>query len=172
MGICLLFPAPYSLPLRCVFAEALAKVGGDALLDDAAEEPRQRCGNRDQHPEQRREDKARDRDRFERDGDAVSLVETKMHGEDVGDELDPVDDEGGEQKGGGRQRADADQENVDGAGDALAAAAMTALGKMLVVVGAHGRREARDVVTPPGEDVSYYLVDAGSVGCPTIGRKC
>ena len=42
---------------------------------------------------------ARNRDRFERDGDAVGLAEAKVHGEDVGDEFDAANDDGGKQEG-------------------------------------------------------------------------
>ena len=59
--------------------------------------------------------------------------------------------------------ADGDQEHVDGAGDVLAAAAVGAVGEVLVVVGAHGGGEAGDVVAPAGEDVSDERI--GAVRC-------
>ena len=107
---------------------------------------------------------AGDGDGFQRDGDHVGLVQRQLDVQwiaDVGDELDAVDDDGGQQEGEDRERADADQQDVDGAGDVLAAAAVAALGEMLIVVGAHGGREAGDVVAPAGEDVSDDGIDAG-----------
>jgi hypothetical protein len=147
---CLLLPTPDSLlpASRCVFAEALAKVGRDAVLHDAAQEARQRGGNSYQNPKQGGEDEARNRYRFERDGDAMSLAEAKVHGEDMGDKFDAADHHGSEQEGGNRKRADADQEYVDGAGDLLAAPAVAAIGEMLVIVRPHGRGEAGYVITP------------------------
>ena len=55
--------------------------------------------------------------------------------------------------------ADGDEQDVDGARHVLAAAAVGALGEVLVVVRAHGGREAGDVIAPAGEDVA----DDGSV---------
>jgi hypothetical protein len=49
----------------CVFAEALANVRRNALLHDASEEAGQRSGNRDQYPEERREDQTGNRNSFE-----------------------------------------------------------------------------------------------------------
>jgi hypothetical protein len=163
-----LFPTP---ALCCVFAETLAKVRRNAFLHDAAEKARQRRRDGDQQPEESRKDEACDRNGFKRNGDTVGLVETKVHGEDVGDEFDPVDDEGGEKEGGDREGTDADEKDINGAGDALAAAAVATVGEMLVVVGAHGRGEARYVVTPSGEDVSYHLVNAGTLIGPTVRGK-
>ena len=73
---------------------------------------------------------------------------------EVGDGLDAVENDGGQQEGQDGERCDRDQQHVDGAGEALAAAAVGAVGEVLVVVRAHGRREAGDVVAPSGEDVS------------------
>ena len=167
-----LIPARCFPPLRCVFTEAFAKIGGDAFLNDAAEEARKRRCDRDQDPEQRGEDETSNRDGFHRDGNTVGLAQTKVHGEDVGDQFNTVDDEGGEQERGDRKGADADEKNVDRAGDALTPAAMTAIGEMLVVVCPHGRREPRYVITPSGEDISYHLIDARGVMGPAVRWKC
>ena len=78
----------------------------------------------------------------------MRLAETKVHREDMGDEFNPANHNRREQESSDRKCADTDEENVDGAGDPLAATAMAALGEMLVVVRAHGWREARYVVTP------------------------
>ena len=64
-----------------------------------------------------------------------------------------------------------DEQDVDGAGDGLAAAAVGALDEMLLVVGAHGRGEAGDVVAPAGEDVSYDLVGAGGGVQAAVGGE-
>ena len=56
---------------------------------------------------QGREDHASHGDGFERDGDGVGLGEANVQGEDVGDELDAVDDDGGQQEGDDGERADA-----------------------------------------------------------------
>jgi hypothetical protein len=95
-----------------------------------------------------------------------------VHGEDVSDEFDPVDYDCGEQEGQNGERTHADEKDVDGAGDALAAAAVAALGEMLFVVSPHGRGQAGDIVTPSREDVSYHLVGAGAVVRPAVRRKC
>jgi hypothetical protein len=95
-----------------------------------------------------------------------------VHGEDVGDKFDTVDDEGGEKERGDREGADADKKNVDRAGDPLTPATMTAIGQMLVVISSHGRREARYVITPSGEDISYHLIDARGVMGPAVRWKC
>ena len=98
----------------------------------------------------------------------MGLTKTQMHREDVGDELNPVNHEGRKQKGCDRKRTHADEKNIDGSGYALAPAAMTAVGEMLVVVRAHGRGEARYVVTPSREDVPNDLINAGGLMGPAI----
>jgi hypothetical protein len=156
----------------CVFAEALAQICGKALLHDAPEETRQRGSDGNQNPEQGRKDETRNRDRFERDGETMGWAQLKVHREDVGDKLNPVNDDGGKKEGGDGESADADEQDIDGAGYVLTAAAVAAVGEMLVVIGAHGRREAGYVVTPSREDVSYHLVGAGGAVRPAVRWKC
>ena len=56
--------------------------------------------------------------------------------------------------------------------DALAAAAMAAVGQVLIVVRAHGGREAGDVVAPTGENIPHHLINAaGGVGS-AVHWKC
>src|SRR5690242_11663996 len=144
-----------------VFVEAVADVGGKVLLDDAAEEAGQRGGDGDQDPDEGGEGHTHHGDGLERDGDGVGLGEADVQGENVGDELDAVDDDRCQQEGDDGERADQDEQDVDSAGDGLAAAAVGALDEVLLVVGAHGRGEAGDVVAPAGEDVAYDLIRAG-----------
>src|SRR5260370_11406037 len=84
-----------------------------------------------------------------------------VEGSTVGDEFNATDDDGGEQEGQNGEGADAEQQDVDGSGDALTAAAVAALGEMLFVVGGHGRRKARDVEAPAGEDAADDGIRAG-----------
>jgi hypothetical protein len=79
---------------------------------------------------------------------AVQAVGEMGHG------LDTVQDGGSEKEGKNRERGDGDEKHVDGAGDVLTATAVGAVGEVLIVVGAHRRREAGDVESPTGEDVS------------------
>src|ERR1700756_2201274 len=102
----------------------------------------------------------------------MGRAQLKVHGEDVRDEFNAADDDGGKKEGRNRKSADADEEYVNGAGDLLAAAAMAALGEMLVVVRAHGWREAGYVVTPSREDISYHLIGAGGMMRPAVRWKC
>ena len=148
-----------------VLGEAVAYVGGDALLNDVAEEARERGCDGDQKPEERRDCDTADCDSFERDGDDVGLVEMQAYGADVGHDFKPVNDDGGEQEGSDGERADGDEKNVDGACHLLTATAVCAVGQVLVVVLAHCWGEARDVVTPAGEDVADNLIDAGCMVC-------
>src|SRR5438067_560724 len=78
------------------FREALAEVFGQALLDDLAEEAGQRRGNGNQHPEQRREHDACYGHGLKRDGDGVGLGDVYVKFADMGDELEPVDEDRGE----------------------------------------------------------------------------
>lgn len=59
-----------------------------------------------------------------------------------------------------RNTCDDDQPNIDAAMQALARAAMRALHEMLLIVAAHFRRYAGDVVPPAGENVANYLIHA------------
>src|SRR5580692_4875268 len=116
MYFCL--PRPALTPASgCVFAEALAEVCRDAFLNDAAEEAGQRRGDGDQNPKEGREDQARNGYGFQRNGEAVGLAETKMHGEDVSDEFNAADDDGRKEERCNRKGADADEEYVNRAGD-------------------------------------------------------
>ena len=142
------------------FVEAVAEVGEDvgwdSLLDELAEVSGERCGDGDQDPEEHGEEQAGDGDGLERDGDYVGLMERQrdVQGSDVGYEFYAVDDDGGEQEGQDREGADAEEEYVDSAGEALAAAAVAALEEMTIVISAHGGREAGDIETPTGEDAA------------------
>ena len=130
-------------------------------MNDVSEEAGKRGCDGDQKPEESRDRYAGYSDGFKRDGDDMGLVEMEAHRADVGDDFKPVNDDGGEQEGCDRKRADDDEENVDGAGYVLAATAMGAVGEVLIVVLTHGWGETRDVVTPAGEDVANHLIDAG-----------
>ena len=78
----------------------------------------------------------------------------------VGDGLKTVQHGRGQQKGEDGQRTDGDQQHVDGARQVLAAAALRALRQVMIVVCAHRRREAGDVVSPAGQNVSNDRVCA------------
>jgi hypothetical protein len=125
-------------------AEVGEEVGWDSLLDELAEVSGERCGDGDQDPEEHGEEQAGDGDGLERDGDYVGLMKRQrdVQGSDVGNDLYAVDDDGCEQEGEDGKGADAEQEHVDGAGEALAAAAVAALEEMSIVISAHGGREA------------------------------
>ena len=151
--------------------EAIAEVGGKVLLDDAAEEAGERGGDGYQNPDQRGEDHTDYGDGFERDGYGMGLAEANVEREDVRDELDPMNNDGGQKEGHDRQRADNDEKDVDGTGDCLTAAAVGALNEVLLVVGAHGRREGRDIVAPAGENISYHLIGAGGVVLAAVGGE-
>ena len=79
----------------------------------------------------------------------------------------PVQDRRGQEEGEDGERGDGDEQHVDGAREVLAAAAVSAVGKVLVVVGAHCGRQAGDVVSPAGEDVADERV--GAMEC---GMRC
>src|SRR5579859_2559119 len=64
----------------------------------------------------------------------------------------------GHQKHNGGDAGHDHQAQINGAMQELAATAMGALGKVLLIVTAHLRREAGNVVTPAGENISYYFV--------------
>ncbi len=85
-------------------------------------------------------------------------LKPQMHREDVRDQLDPVNDNRRQQKRRNRQRAHADQQHVDRAGDVLTPPAMAALGQVLLIVGPHRRREPRDIVSPAGENIPHHLI--------------
>jgi len=142
-----------------VLCEALAKVGGEALPDEAADEAGERGGDGNQDPEEGGEADTGDGHGLERDGNG-GVVELDMDAADVGNELHAVDDEGGEEKGGDGEGADAEEEDIDGAGDALPAAAVGALVEVGLVVGAHGWGDAGDIEAPAGEDATYDRVSA------------
>jgi hypothetical protein len=102
-----------------------------------------------------------------------------VQGSDVNYELYAVDDDGGEQEGQDGKGADAEQEDVDGAGDALTAAAVAALEEMSIVISAHGGREAGDIETPTCQDAADDGVGAGvaarlMIGAPPLvpGSRC
>ena len=92
-----------------------------------------------------------------------------MNAADVGEELYAADDDGGEEEGSDGEAADTNKEEVDGAGDALTAAAVGALVEVELVVGAHGRREAGDVEAPAGEDIADDLI--GAMRARAAGRR-
>ena len=146
--------------LRGVAGEAVAEVGGKASLDEGAYNLRERGGDGYEDPEKGGEDESGNGYGLERDGDDVGLVEAEAQGPDVGDEFHAMDDDGGEEEGGDRKGADGDEEKVDGPGEALAAAAVAALGEVLIVVGAHGGGDAGEVVAPAGENISHNLIGA------------
>jgi hypothetical protein len=145
-----------------VLGEAVADVGGDALLNDVSEEAGERGCDGDQKPQESRDRYAGYGDGFKRDGYDVGLVEMETYRADVGDNFEPVNDNRGEQEGGDRKRADDDEKNVNSTGYVLTATAMGAVGEVLIVVLTHGWGETRDVVTPAGEDIANHLIDAGS----------
>jgi hypothetical protein len=120
-----------------VLGEAVANVGGNALLNYVAEEARERGCDCDQEPEKGREGKAYDGYGFKRDGDDVGLVDVEAYCADMGDDFEPVNDDRGEQEGGDGEGADRDEKDVDGARNLLATTAMGAVGQVLVVVLTH-----------------------------------
>jgi hypothetical protein len=152
------------------FVEAVAEVGEevgwDSLLDQLAEVSGERGGDGDQDPEEHGEEQASDGDGLERDGNYMGLMERQrdVQGSDVGYDLYAMDDDGGEQEGQNGEGADAEQEYVDGAGEALTAAAVVALKEMSIVISAHGGREAGDIEAPASEDAADDGVDAGVAG--------
>jgi hypothetical protein len=155
-----------------VFGETIAKICGNALLNDTPDEARKRGRDGNQNPEQRGEDKTGNCDSLKRDGDGMCLIQMNPHSIDVGDKLNPVNDDGRQQESHNGERADADQEDIDGAGKTLAATAMGAVGQVLIVVRAHGGRETRDVVAPTGEDIPHHLIDAASGVGSAVHWKC
>lgn len=155
-----------------VFGEAVAKICGNALLDDAPDKARKRSRDGNQNPEKRREDKTGNRDSLKRDGDGMCLIQMDPDGIDVGDKLNSVNDDGRQQECHNGERADTDQENIDGAGNTLAATAMGAVGQVLIVVRTHGGRETRDVIAPTGKDIPHHLIDAAGGMGSTVHWKC
>ena len=119
-----------------------------------------RGGDGDQDPEQERDDQAGDGGCFQRDGDRGVVDVAVQAAAEMGDGLDAMEDGGGQQEGEDGERGDGDEQHVDGAGQVLAAAAVGAVGEVLIVVRAHGGREAGDVITPTGEDVSDERIGA------------
>jgi hypothetical protein len=78
----------------------------------------------------------------------------------VGDGFDAVKDRSGEQERQDRERGDGDQQDVDGACEVLTTAAVGAVGEVLIIICPHGGREARDIVSPPGKDISDQGIGA------------
>ena len=70
-----------------------------------------------------------------------------------------ANDAEGEQEYGRRKRGQHDQGDVDGAVQALASMAAGAIAEVFLVIAAHLRRQARNVITPPGEDLANDRVD-------------
>ena len=64
-----------------------------------------------------------------------------------------------DQEDDGGNACDDDQSDVNGAVQALARAAVVASDEVLLIVLAHLRRDAGDVIPPTGKDISYYLID-------------
>lgn len=121
------------------FAESLAEVFRNALLDKIAEVPWKRSCDRNEDPEQCGKHESRDGDRFEGDRYGVGLIQVNLNLGDVRGQLDTTNDDGCKQKGDDRKRADADEQQVDGARDVLATAAMRAVREVLLIVSAHRR---------------------------------
>jgi hypothetical protein len=69
----------------------------------------------------------------------------------------------GEQEGGEREGSDGEQQQIDGAVQALATAAVSAAAEMVLVVAAEPSGCAGDVIPPTGEDGPDYMVGAGFV---------
>ena len=161
--------------LGCGFVEAVAEVGEevgwDLLLDHLAEESGEGCGDGDQDPEEHGEEQTGDGDGLKRDGDDMSLMKRQrdVQGSDVSYNLYAVNDDGCEQESEDGKGADAEQEHVNGAGEALATAAVAALEEMSIVISAHGGREAGDIEAPASEDAADDGVDTG-VASPTISN--
>src|ERR1700677_1801921 len=143
-----------------VFGKAVAKFRWNSLLDQVAEEARQWCRNGDQHPQEGREGHARNGDSLKRDSDCMSLVQADVNGKDMCDEFYPMNYHCGQQERKNRKRTHADEQDVDGPGDALSMAAVVALREMLVVVRSHCRRQSRDIVPPTREYVPNHLIGA------------
>jgi hypothetical protein len=158
------------LPSGC-FCEAVTNLSGDMLLHDLAQEAGQWSGDGDQNPEHRRENQTDDGDSFKRDSDGMSLIQVHLNLADVGDEFDAMDDDGREKEGDDGEGADGDEQNIDGAGDALPLAAVSAVRQVLLVVGPHSRGEARDVIAPTRENVSDHLINAGPGMLAAVGKS-
>ena len=58
-----------------------------------------------------------------------------------------------------RDTGDDDQPNIDCAVQPLPRPAMGTVGEVLLVVTAHFRSNAGDVVSPAGKNVAYYLIN-------------
>ena len=100
----------------------------------------------------------------------MGVIDMKLNLADMRDQLNPVDDDSRKQESHDGKCADADQEDINGSGYALATTAVATIRQMLLVVGAHRRRETRDVVTPTREDVADYLINAGTGALAAIGK--
>ena len=137
-----------------VLHDAFTDVLRDTLLYRVANQAWDRGGDGDQEAEQNRDDDAGDGDRFQGNGDGRIQQMTVEAGAQVGDGLNPVQDRRGQEEGEDGERGDGDEEHVDGAREVLAAPAVSAVGEVLVVVGAHCGRQAGDVVAPAGENVA------------------
>jgi len=155
-----------------VLGEPIAKICGNPLLDDAPDKAGERGRDGNQNPEQRRKDQTGNRDSLERDGDSMCLIQMDPDSIDVGDKLNPVNDDCCQQEGHNGERADADQQNIDRAGNTLATTAMGAVGQMLIVVRAHGGGETRDVIAPTGENIPHHLIDATTRAGSAVHWKC
>ena len=66
--------------------------------------------------------------------------------------------EGDEEECGGNC-GNSDEPYVNRAMETLARAAVNAFGEVLLVVAAHLRRDAGDVVSPACQDIAYYLIN-------------
>ena len=71
----------------------------------------------------------------------------------------------GDQKHDGGNGGNHHEADVDGAMKDLASTAMVAFAKVLLVVASHLRRDARNVETPPGQNISDHLI------CTSTHRK-
>src|SRR5207245_10635701 len=106
---------------------------------------RSRSSYRDNQPDQSREREARKRRQFQ--NKSMLWPEMANHTK-------------GQQEYSRRNRSQRDQGNINGAMQPLFTAAALAAGEVLVVVAAHLRRKAGNVVAPAGQNVAYDRIDA------------
>jgi hypothetical protein len=129
-----------------VLGQPLANFGGKAIMHAARSDPSDvhhghRCwsGHRDYQPEQRRERKSSQCNQFQQQ--CVPRTKVPDHAE-------------GKQKHGRRNRSQHNERYVDNSMDFLPAAAVLAVREVMLVVLAHLRREAGNVVTPASQNLA------------------
>jgi len=134
-----------------LFGETVAEIFGEAVVEISRsghgrvfDNERRRSGDGDGEPYQGRKGES---------AESTELEQKRVRRTEV------VDDGKGEDEDNCRYRGQGDEGDVDGAMKFLPGTAMIAFGEVGLVIAAHLRREAGNVIAPSREDVSDERID-------------